>query len=102
MKHKLLIIIGSIFAILLIAAIAIPLLVDVDKFRPQIVKAVNDKINGELSLGKISLSMLGCIKVRIESVSLKLNGVQKPLVSTNSAYLEVPIFPLITMRPTAN
>jgi hypothetical protein len=100
MKKKLLIAAGVIFGLFLILAIVLPLVIDVDKFRPKIVSAVNEKINGEFKLGKLQLSLWGGVKVRIESLSITETGAKKPLVETNSAYMEIPLLSLITLSPS--
>lgn len=101
MKKKILITIGVIFGLFLITAIALPFVIDVDKFRPQIVQKVNERINGEFKLGKLELSILTGIKVRIESLSLKVAGASKPMVETNSAYVEIPFLSLLAFSPSA-
>ena len=100
MKKKILIAVGVIFGLFLILAIVLPLVVDVDKLRPKIESAVNEKINGEFKLGKLQLSLWGGIKVRIESLSITETGAKKPLVETNSAYMEIPLLSLLTFSPS--
>jgi len=82
MGKKILMIVGGLFALLLVAMIAIPFFVDVDKYRPQIVSKANEYLNGKLEVGKLSLSLWGQIKVKIDGLSLsdpkgtKVFGVQ--------------------------
>ncbi len=83
----------------MIAALALPSIIDVDKFRPQITQAVNDKINGELKLGKLHLSLWTGIDVSVDSVSLHINGQPKPVVESDKAYLEIPFWSLLTFSP---
>ncbi len=47
------IIFGGLFALMLLAAILVPLFVNVDSFRPDIEKTVNEQINGKFELGKL-------------------------------------------------
>ena len=54
----------GLFAIIFVgAALIVPLVVDVDKYRPQIQEATNQKINGSLELGKLKLSLWGQIRI---------------------------------------
>ncbi|MBY0470094.1 AsmA family protein [bacterium] len=92
------IVVGAIFGLLLVAAIAIPLVVDVDKYRPQIVKAANDQINGKLELGKLSLSLWGQVRVDIAGLNLTDSKNHK-LVSVQNAFFHVPLFPILTGSP---
>ena len=52
---KLGIALGIFFGVLTAAVLIVPLVVDVDKYRPQIVDAANQHLNGKLELGKLSL-----------------------------------------------
>lgn len=101
MLKKLAILVGCLIGAFVIAAIVVPMVVDVDKFRPQIVKAANDNLNGELKLGKLNLSLWGGLRVKIESVALTLAGAEKPLLATDSAYVNVPFWSLLTFHPRA-
>lgn len=100
---KLAVVVGGVLGILILAAVIIPLVVDVDKYRPQIVQAAEQNINGKLALGKLSLSLWGQIRVEIAGVDLQdLQG--KSMVKVDRAYFHVPfssIFsgsPLLTLK----
>lgn len=99
MLKKIGIIFGCLFGAFLLAALLVPFLVDVDKFRPEIVKAVNANINGEFRLGKLSLSVLGGLKVKAESLFLKGPRDENAVLETNSAYLEIPFTSLLAFSP---
>jgi len=96
-------ILGGFFALILVAIIVIPLMVDVDKYRPQIVKAANEQLNGTLELGKLSLSLWGKIHVGVDGLALK-DSQQRQLVGVKVASFDMPytsIFsgaPLVTLR----
>src|SRR3954469_21448096 len=98
MKKKILIAIGALFALFIAAAIAVPLFVDVDKYRPQIVSKANEYLNGKLEIGKLSLSLWGQIKVKIDGLSLtdpkgtKVFGVQ-------DAYFHIPFTSILGGAP---
>jgi AsmA protein len=100
---KLGIIIGSVFALLIATIVVVPLVVDVNQYNPQIVKAVNERINGNLELGKLSLSLWGRIRIGVDGLSLKdIQG--NSVVSVKDASFDLPyssVFsgaPLITLR----
>lgn len=96
---KVFLVIGAIFILLLVAIISVPLFVDVDQYRPQITAEANKRINGELQLGKLKLSLWGAIKIHAESIVLKVNGFQEPLVDTKQFHLEIPFMSVISGNP---
>lgn len=92
--------VGIVFACLLltfvVAAVTLPMIINVDNYRPEIEAAVNEQINGELKLGKLNLSLWGGVKVKIESISVTVKGEDKPLLTTDSAYVEIPFLSLLS------
>ena len=56
-------------------ALLLPLFINVDKYRPQIVEMANQKINGTLEVGKLSLSLWG--QVRIEAQWSETSGFKR-------------------------
>jgi AsmA protein len=72
---KLVVIIGSVVALIVVALLVIPMVVNVDKYRPQIVAAANEKMNGSLEIGKLSLSLWGHIHIAVDG--LKISDAQK-------------------------
>jgi uncharacterized protein involved in outer membrane biogenesis len=92
----------GIFLALIVAAMAIiPSFVDVDKYRPQVIAAVNQEINGKLELGRLSLSLWGRVKVEIGGVKL-LNPEGTAVVSVSDAYVDIPLVSLLTGSPELN
>lgn len=91
--------IGVLIGLFVLAAIAVPLFIDVDKFRPDILKAANEQIDGELSLGKLHLSLWTGVSVKIDSVSLKTKD-KKSVLETNSASLDIPLMSILSMSPS--
>jgi uncharacterized protein involved in outer membrane biogenesis len=98
---KLLWIFGGLICAFLVAVISIPLFVDVDQYRPRIVAEANKRINGQLELGKLSLSLWGTIKIHADSIKLTVNGFPEPMVTTQQFHIEVPIFAALTGHPQA-
>jgi uncharacterized protein involved in outer membrane biogenesis len=84
--------------VLVAAAAAVPLFVDVDQYRPKIEAAANEKLNGKLELGKLSLSLWG--QVRIEIEGLKIKDVQgKNVVFVQDAYFHLPFSSVFSGSP---
>lgn len=100
MLKKLGIVVGCLLGALLLAILVLPLVVDVDKFRPQIVKAVNENINGEFRLGKLNLSLWGGLRVKAESIYIKGAKDERALLETDSAFIEIPFLSLLAFKPT--
>ncbi len=95
---KLFFILGGLIALLLVAIVAIPFLVDVDSFRPQIVAAANQHINGELKVGKLKLTLWGQIRVQVDGIEL-VDAQSKPVLKVRDTYLFVPLSSLWAARP---
>lgn len=90
---------GGFVVLLLVLIVSIPLFVNVDKYRPQIVDAANQEINGTLELGKLSLSLWGQIRVEVGGVSLK-DSAGKEMVSVKDAYFHVPFTSIFSGSPS--
>ncbi|MBS1960325.1 MAG: AsmA family protein [Bdellovibrionales bacterium] len=91
-------IIAGIVGALIVLVVAIPFFVDVDKFRPQIVKAVNDNTNGTLELGKLSLSLFGKVHVTIDGMNLK-DPKGRSVLSVKDAAFDVPFLSVLSGSP---
>jgi uncharacterized protein involved in outer membrane biogenesis len=98
---KLGMVLGVLFLLLIAAMMTIPMVVDVDKYRPQIVDTANGQLNGKLELGKLSLSLWG--QVRVEVGGLKLaDAAGHEVVSVNNAYFHIPFLSLLSGSPEVN
>lgn len=95
---KLLKIFVGVFALLFVAAVSIPFFVDVDKYRPQIVSAANEQLNGKLELGKLSLSLLGKIHIQVDGVQLS-DAKGKTVLSVKEAYFHIPWISVLMASP---
>jgi hypothetical protein len=96
---KILWVIGALFVALLVAIISVPLFVNVDQYRPQITAEANKRINGQLELGKLNLSLWGAIKIHAESIRLSVNGFPGELVNTQQFHLEIPFLSVLSGEP---
>ena len=95
---KLGIVFGVLVVLIVAAMMIIPMVVDVDKYRPQIVSAVNDQINGKVDLGKLSLSLLGQVRVDVAGVKVT-DPSGRAVLSVNDAYIHIPLLPILTGSP---
>ena len=95
---KLLLILGGLFVLLLAAVVAIPLLVDVDKYRPQIVSAVNERLYGKLELGKLKLSLWGQVRIEVGGLSLT-DAAGRKVLGVNDAYFHVSFDSILAGAP---
>ncbi len=87
------------FVLLLLAIFTIPLLVDVDRFRPQIVESAAPFLNGKLTLGKLSLSLWGQVKVRVEGFELA-DAKGAKVVSAKDVDFHVPFSSFLVGAPS--
>src|SRR4051794_37617098 len=95
---KLAIIFGGFFGLLILVAIAVPLFVDVDKYRPMIVSKANESINGKLSLGKLGLSLWGRVKIDVDGLKLT-DAHGTTLVDVKDAGFDLPLLSLLSGKP---
>lgn len=96
---KLAIALGAFVFLIIAAMIIIPLVVDVDKYRPQIVAAANDNLNGKLELGHLKLSLWGHVRIEADGLTVKdAHGATVLGVKDASFYL--PFLPLISGSPS--
>lgn len=88
----------GLFLIMVAAAVVLPLVVDVDKYRPLIVQKANENLNGELKLGKLSLSLWGQIRINIEELLLE-DQKDKTVVAVKDAYFHLPFVSILSGAP---
>ena len=98
MVKKLAIAFGGLVAILIVAIIVIPLVVDVDKYRPQIVGKANEYLNGKMELGKLSLSLWGQIRVEVDGLTLS-DPAGRQVVAVKNAYFHLPFTSILSGSP---
>lgn len=89
---------GTLFFLLVLAAVIIPFVVDVDKYRPQIVEMANQNINGRLELGKLKLSLWGRVLVQVDGVSLS-DAKGNKIVAVKDAFFHLPFSSLLSGAP---
>ncbi|MCC7441872.1 MAG: hypothetical protein IT285_09570, partial [Bdellovibrionales bacterium] len=85
--------------VLVAAAVVLPFVIDVDQYRPEIVRAANERIRGKLELGKLKLTLWG--RIRVEVAGLKIfDTAGKELVGVDDAHLHIPLSSLWSGEPT--
>jgi uncharacterized protein involved in outer membrane biogenesis len=95
---KVAIVFGSLFGLMVLAAIIVPLVVPVNKYKPEIIKAANEKLNGTLDIGDLGLSLWGRIKVTINGLHLK-DAKGNSVVDVQDASVNIPLLSLLTGHP---
>ncbi|MDZ4677340.1 MAG: AsmA family protein [Oligoflexia bacterium] len=102
MLKKLLIFVGVLVGLFVLALVLVPLFVDANKFRPQIVKTVEDNLNADLELGNLKLSLWGGVNIQIEKLVLSEKGSQgKAIVfAMTDAKLKVPFSSILSGNPS--
>ena len=86
---KILIILGTLVFLAIVAVIVTPMIVDVDQYRPQAVRAADEKLNGKLELGHLKLSLWGSIRVEIDGLNLT-DAKGAKVVSVKDAFVSIP------------
>jgi hypothetical protein len=90
---------GGLFIAIIVALVSVPLFVNVDQYRGTIANEVNKRIQGNLELGKLNLSLWGAIKIHAESIKLSVNGFPDPMVDTKNFHIEIPYLSVISGKP---
>jgi AsmA protein len=99
MGRKILYIVGGVIALLLLAVIILPFVIDVNQFRPQIESAADTALNRKVTIGNIALSILsGGVSVQDISVSDDPAFGTSPFLTAKSVTVGVELMPLIFSR----
>jgi hypothetical protein len=89
---------GILFGLLILAIVLAPTIINVDRYRPQITHAANERIHGKLELGKLSLSLLGKIRIQVDGLKLK-DAQGREVLSADDAYFHLPFLSLLSGSP---
>jgi AsmA protein len=99
MARKLLIGFGVLVALLVVALIALVTLVDVNRFKPQITQAVQDRFNRKLTIdGDLSLTVFPRIGVALPKTTLSEHRGDATFASLDRARVSVALLPLLSGR----
>jgi AsmA protein len=89
-------IIGIVVAILLVVAIALPFLINVNSFRPKLESALTEALGREVKVGNLSLSILsGNVSAEDLSISDDPAFSKDPFIRAKSLKVGVEVMPLI-------
>jgi AsmA protein len=89
-------IVGVVIAVLLVAAIALPFLVNVNSFRPQIESRLSDALGRPVTVGNLSLSLLsGGVGADELSIADDPKFSNAPFIKAKSLKVGVEMIPLI-------
>jgi len=72
--------------------------VNVDQYRPQIVSLINEKINGKIEIGKLTLSLWGKILIRVDGIDLK-DAKGKSVFSVKDTFFHVAFDSILKGSP---
>ncbi len=86
---KVLIVLGTLAFLALAAIIVVPMVVDVDQYRPQVLKAADEKLNGKLELGHLKLSLWGSIRIEIDGLAV-VDAKGTKVVAVKDAFVLIP------------
>lgn len=95
--------VGIFFALLLIAAIITPFLIDINHFRPVIEKKLEEHLNAKVSLGNLKLSIIRGIGAEIEGIKISnpAGYSDMPLLEVSQVIIHLGTFKSLFGNPTA-
>ena len=89
-------VVGIILAVLIVLAIAIPLFINVNSFRPQIESRLSTALGRSVKVGNLSLSLLsGGVRADDLSISDDPKFSKDPFIKAKSLKVGVELMPLI-------
>lgn len=93
---KILKVVGIVIAVLIVIAIALPFIINVNMFRPQIQSELDDALGRQVSIGTLHLSIIGG-SVSADDVSISDDPAfsKEPFVRAKSLGVGVELMPLI-------
>ena len=93
---RLLMVVGIIVAVLIVAALALPLFIDVDSFRPSLEKSLSTSLNRQVQIGKLSASLFsGGASASQISIADDPAFNKGPFLQASSLKVGVHLLPLI-------
>ena len=103
MANKFLIGLGVLVALLALAAVALIVFVDVNRFKPQIAQAVKERFDRTLSIdGDLTLTVFPRLGVALPKTTLSERGGSAAFASVKSARVSVALLPLLAGRIEAD
>ncbi len=89
---------GIFIGTLLVVLLLVPVFTNMENIRTKAVDVVNSKINGELSLDSISLSLITGPKLNIKGIDLK-DSKGESIFKLKKAALKIPLISLVKQTP---
>src|SRR5258708_13590642 len=90
---------GSVIVLLLVAALALPFLIDPNTFRPMLESRLSQALGREVKLGELKLSILsGSVTANDLSIADNPAYSRTPFVQAKSLAIGVEVSPLIASR----
>src|SRR2546421_8072496 len=90
---------GSVLGLLLVAALALPFLIDPNRFRPMLEAKLTQALAREVKLGDLKLSILsGAVTAGDLSIADNPAYSREPFVQAKSLAVAVRLLPLITFK----
>ena len=94
MLKKLAMVFGILAVVSVVLMAALPSIINIDQHRPEIVRAINQNINGKASIEKLSLSLWGKVEVEVNGLKIQNNQGQQ-LVGVGKTYVLLPFYSLL-------
>src|SRR3954470_3845012 len=96
---KILIGVGAFIALLLVIAVAIPLFIDADKFRPRVEQEASAALGRKVTVGHLSLSILrGAVVADDVKIADDPKFSTQPFLTAKALRIGAEIWPLITSK----
>src|SRR5215472_8813340 len=96
---RLALIAGAVIVLLLVTVIAIPFVIDPNRFRPLLEGKLTEALGREVKLGDLELSLLsGAVTAADLSIADNPAYNKQPFVQAKSLAVSVEVWPLITSR----
>ena len=93
-------VVGIIVGLLIVAAIALPFLINVNSFRPQIESNLSSALGRPVKVGNLSLSILsGSVEADQLSIADDPKFSNTPFIQAKSLQVGVELVPLIFSKP---
>ena len=93
------IIVGALLAILIVGAIALPLLLPLDKIKDMATAKISEAINREVKIEKVSFNLFSGIQLEKISIANRKGFSDKPLISADGIELRYAFWPILKWLP---
>src|ERR1700757_2298776 len=98
-RRPLLIVVGSIAALVLVVALAIPFFLNADSFRTRIEAALTDSLGRKVTLGKLDISVLtGNLVAQNSTIADNPAFSTQPFLQASKVKIGIEVLPLIFSR----